>query len=417
MSSYRTKDGRSIPTLSGHESLPLAPVQGPDETVRSATGSGALVQVPRNVARVGHAPSVIGNANVAGAPSNYVAALPSWEVPESSTVKRGRNKKGATALVQRHGRVVHDVIDDNRDARVDALMSPHEHQRMSDAAIARWATEWARGECSVCEAFWNACDEHEHDTESSDYVDHCSACVGKCDCMAPVLGGQTVAYAEVIHAGDGAVCAVAQRHGSLADACNGMPIAVGRTIRDNYVPEQRTDGASVVTRDESKLAWPTRYALPMPSWRASESSVWHGTTISAYVEHGAPVDACAYADARVMALPSPCDVTYRDEAGPIESAPYFHGHHATTGRGQTATAKRASVRVAELADIESARAALARVNDSALKVGATEVVKVGSMMVAIHRNGVARYTITHGKRRTYARTYTLASRAVARLTA
>ncbi len=366
-------------------------------------------------ADITHSPDVIGNANVAGTPSNWVAALPAWEVPQSSNVKRGRSKKGTTAMVTRHGRIVRENITDDRMAHVDALVNPHAQQRMSDAEIARWATDWARGECAVCATFWEACDEHDHDEDSADYVDHCNVCVSKCDCMPSVLGGQLVAFADVIHAGEAAECAVAQRHGSLATACAGMPLAVGRAVRDNYVPSGRTDGGDVVTRDESKLAWPSRYALPMPTWRTSERSTWHGTTISAHVEHGAPVDACAYADASVTSLPSPCDVTYTNADGVVESAPYFHGHHRADARGMTASAVSKAARAERTVQVERERALMAKANDDAMAIGETRVLTINGAIVRITRNQMARYTVKRGKVDKHTRTFTLAMRAANRL--
>lgn len=211
-------------------------------------------------------PVVKSRAN--GRPTNWTDALPPADAPERSHVRIGRNKRGTTRQVTRHGRT----------------MVTYEGVRMSTTELAAIATETVRLACGLCQAVREACPGESgdgHDSESGERV--CRKCVKGCECMPDVLGGDRLAWQQVIHAGNGASCAVASAHSTVLEAYGDVLSTLSTDeraeARETYVSQTVSERGSVAakgSRTADVQRWPVRFGLPALNWRKSERAVSFG---------------------------------------------------------------------------------------------------------------------------------------------
>jgi len=195
---------------------PTPPAAPPVERVLpSATGSGATVVHQGRVPAIdGHQPAVVGGSvrivgdpavsypygedmtpvldvqhvPAPGAPARWSSGLPTWADQWQSNVRKGRNKKGQTQKVQRHGRLLVDWDIPEQDMR----LAGYDVLRIADRDAGQVATEWVRTNCLACIGTREACDDQQHE----DGATFCRACQQGCGCM-PDPEPMTIQRADV----------------------------------------------------------------------------------------------------------------------------------------------------------------------------------------------------------------------------
>jgi hypothetical protein len=242
-----------------------------------------------------------------GRPANWVTTVPSADVAEQSTVKVSRGKKGTTRKVTRHGRT----------------MVTYEGTRMTTSELAAVATETVRLACSLCRAVRDACQDHEADDRA------CRSCVKGCGCMPDVLGADRVAYAQIVHAGPGAHCPVAQGSASILAAYGDILATLDSderaAARDAYVNQTASETSESVgskgKAHDVKLSWPVRYS-PDAAWSVWRASERESFTLSQPIVDYWREDMTAAIIDRVTLLPS-----HDDRGGRFVG----HRHHDERG--------------------------------------------------------------------------------------
>lgn len=255
---------------------------------------------------------VVKSAATGGRPTNWATTLPADDAHERSDVKVGHNKRGQTRIVTRHGRT----------------MVTYNDVRMTTSQLAAVATLHARMACTLCVAVWDACTEHEHESENDG--SWCPKCVKGCECMPDVLGADRIAYAQVIHAGQGRTSPCAAGTSSLLEAYGDIVSGLDRDeraeVRDVYVSQSgNNDRSGMVAngkRHDTVTRWPTRYGIAAYSWRRSERTQSFPLS-SPFVTYDAEASTADVIDAPTLVLLPSAD----DNGGRFLG----HVHHAERG--------------------------------------------------------------------------------------